>query len=166
MLKWQKWPKWLKWHYKSLNVHNFATNGDIEVGFSLFDFYGSKLSVEMVYNGFGSFWVFSYIWPLFQQQLSLASINGVVCHCLRVIWAPSTWSPRLHPITVISLHWKRPRALTWDLLPPPHSPPLKPVQTFTLFTSDQLSRQSRRGIYWKRGFPSTQYKLAQLVPRC
>ena len=112
------------------------------------------------------FWVFSYIWPLFQQQLSLASINGVVCHCLRVIWAPSTWSPRLHPITVISLHWKRPQALTWDLLPPHHSPPLKPVQTFTLFTSDQLSKQSRRGIYWERGFPSTQYKLAQLVPRC
>ena len=136
MLKWQKWPKWLKWHCETLNVHNFANNRDIEVGFSLFDFYGSKLSVKMVYDGFGSFGVFSYFffffcffWSIFQQQLSLASINGVVCHCLRVIWAPSTWSPRLHPITVLSLHLKGPRALTWFLPPPPHSPPLKPVQT-------------------------------------
>ena len=115
MLKWQKWPKWLKWHCKTLNVHNFANNGDIEVGFSLFDFYGSKLSVKMVYDGFGSFWGFSYFWSIFQQQLSLASINGVVCHCLRVIWASSTWSPRLHPITVLSLPLKGPRALTWFL---------------------------------------------------
>ena len=73
--------------------------------------------------------VFSHFWPLFQQQLSLASINGVVCHCLRVIWAPSTWSLRLHPITVLSLPLKGPRAFTWFQLPPHHSPPLKPVQT-------------------------------------
>ena len=119
----------MKWHCKTLNAHNSETNKDIEVGFSLFDFYGFKLSVKMVYNGFGSFWGFSHFWPLFQQQLSLASINGVVCHCLRVIWAPSTWSPRLHPITVLSLHLKGPQAFTWFQLPPHHSPPLKPVQT-------------------------------------
>ena len=122
------------------------------------------------------FGVSPIFWPIFQQQLSLASINGVVCHCLKVIWAPSTWSPRLHPITVLSLHLKGPRALTWFLLPPHHSPPLKPVQisrgrlsghaTPVPCTSDQSSRQSRCGIYWERGFPSTQYKLAQLVSRC
>ena len=78
--------------------------------------------------------------PYSSNSSSLASINGVVCHCLRVIWVPSTWSPRLHPITVISLHWKGPRALTWDLPPPPHSPPLKPVQTVhRLLCSHQTS---------------------------
>ena len=39
------------------------------MGFSLFDFYDFKLSVKMVYDGFGGFRVFSYIWSIFQQQL-------------------------------------------------------------------------------------------------
>ena len=30
------------------------------MGFSLFDFYDLKLSVEMVYDGFGGLWVFSH----------------------------------------------------------------------------------------------------------
>ena len=52
--------------------------------------------------------------------------------------------------------------------PPPHSPPLKPVQTVhRLLCSHQTVIQAvQMWIYWERGFPSTQYKLAQLVPRC
>ena len=159
MLKWQKWPKWLKWHCKTLNVHNFVNNRDIEVGFSLFDFYGLKLSVEMVYNGFGGLWVFSHFWSMFQQQLSLASINGVVCHCLRVIWAPSTWSPRLHPITVHSGSHLGPAPTTLksafetstDIHIVHIRPVIQAVPTWNLLGE---------------GFSKYSYKLAQLVPRC
>ena len=43
---------------------------------------------------FAVFDIFPVICPWCQQQLSLASINGIVCHCLWVLRAPSTWSPR------------------------------------------------------------------------
>ena len=51
-----------------------------------------------------------------------------------------------NPITVLPLLLEGPWALTYSLLPPHYSPPLKPLQ---------LSRQSECGIYQERDFPST-----------
>ena len=116
----------------------------------------------MVYDGLWFWWFLGLL--LFLTNIPTTAVPG------KYQWGCLPLSKRkmrtqYHPVTTLSLYYPPPltgpQALIWNLLPPPHSPPLKPVQNTIRPAIQTVQMWNLLG----EGFSKYSYKVASLVPR-